>query len=552
MSKEVGVQQNKAPEFTGWRATLWPIHGYEMKKFIPLAVIMFAVLFNYTILRDTKDTLVVSAAGAGAITFLKSYCVTPMAILFVIFYAKLTNILSRENVFYATIIPFLAFFGLFGFVLYPNLDILHPSKETVDALYQAAPALSGFIDIYAYWVYSLFYILSEIWGSAMIALCFWQFANHVVRIRESKRFYGLFAVIGNAALLLSGPTVYFCSDSIKHFVPEGIDAWGVSLKLLMGAVLIMGIVAIYTFKWMHNNVLNDKLYFDPEEAGVPKKKKEKPSLSDSLKMVLKSKELLLIATLIMAYGVTINLVEVQWKHQMKLFAAGDKGLYNGLMGQYSFFQGLFAIAFGLLVGNQILRRVSWMKAAIITPLVMLVGGGIFFLFIISQGLMEPLLAFLNSNAFTAATFLGMAILIIAKPIKYMLFDPTKEMAYIPLSDEEKTKGKAAVDVIGGRAGKAGGAMVQSWLLMAFATKDVVAIAPIGFIVFAVIAVAWLYAVKALSVRVSTATAAREKELQDAKAKEEALSKEEELKKAEREKEEAEHCAQEAVEDPDDE
>ena len=103
MSKEVGAEV-KAPEFTGWRATLWPIHSYEMKKFIPLAIIMFTFLFNYTILRDTKDTLVVNAAGAGAITFLKSYCVTPMAVLFVIFYAKLTNILSTEKVFYATII----------------------------------------------------------------------------------------------------------------------------------------------------------------------------------------------------------------------------------------------------------------------------------------------------------------------------------------------------------------------------------------------------------------------------------------------------------------
>ncbi|MBP9753225.1 MAG: NTP/NDP exchange transporter [Proteobacteria bacterium] len=540
MSKEIGAKSESAPEFTGWRASLWPIHGYEMKKFIPLALIMFSVLFNYTVLRDTKDTLVVNAAGAGAITFLKSYCVTPMAVLFVIFYAKLTNILSRENVFYATIIPFLVFFGLFGFVLYPNLDLLHPSKESLDILYAQAPALSGFIDIYAYWVYSLFYILSEIWGSAMIALCFWQFANHVVRLRESKRFYGLFAVIGNAALLLSGPTVYFCSDTIRHYVPEGIDAWGVSLKLLMGAVLIMGVLAIYSFRWMHTNVLNDKLYFDPDEAGVPKKKKEKPSLSDSFKIVMKSKELLLIATLIMAYGVTINLVEVQWKHQMKIFAAGDKNFYNGLMGQYSFYQGLFAILFGLLVGSQILRRVSWFKAAIITPLVMLVGGGLFFLFIISQGLMEPLLAFVQTNAFTAATFLGMLILIIAKPVKYMLFDPTKEMAYIPLSDEEKTKGKAAVDVIGGRAGKAGGAMVQSWLLIAFATKDVVAIAPIGFIVFAIIAVAWLYAVKALSARVAAATSAREKEIADAKTKEET--------KAEVVKEELEQKVIESAED----
>ncbi len=505
------VQGSQAPEseFVGIRKLLWPIHSHEMKKFIPLALIMFAVLFNYTILRDTKDTLIVNAAGAGAITFLKSYCVTPMAILFVVFYAKLTNVLRRENVFYATIVPFLVFFGIFGFVLYPNLDLLHPSKESLDRLYEAAPALSGFIDIYAYWVYSLFYILSEIWGSAMIALCFWQFANYVVRLRESKRFYGLFAVIGNTALLLSGPTVVFCSDTIKHYLPAGIDAWGVSLKLLMGSVVIMGVVAIYAYKWMHLNVLNDKLYFDPAEAGITKKKKEKPTLLDSLKMVLKSKELLLIATLIMAYGVTINLVEVQWKHQIKLYAAGDKGLYNSLMGYYSFSQGLFAIVFGLFFGSQILRKVSWFKAAIITPLVILVGGGAFFMFILSQELMEPLLALLNTKVITAATFLGFGVLVIAKPVKYMLFDPTKEMAYIPLSEEEKSKGKAAVDVIGGRAGKAGGAMVQSWLLIAFATKDVVAIAPIACATFVVIAVAWLYAVKALAVRVAAAVKRRD-------------------------------------------
>lgn len=513
MSKEVTSGQDKQPEFTGWRATLWPIHPDEMKKFIPLAIIMFAVLFNYTVLRDTKDTLIVNAAGAGAITFLKSYCVTPMAILFVIFYAKLTNVLSRENVFYATITPFLVFFALFGFFLYPNLDWFHPTQESLVPLYESMPWLSGFIDIYAYWVYSLFYILSEIWGSAMIALCFWQFANHVVRIRESKRFYGLFAVIGNAALILSGPTVIFCSETIKHYVAEGTDAWGVSLKLLMGAVLVMGVVAMYTYRWMHTSVLNDKKYFDPEEAGVPKKKKEKPGLSDSIKMVLQSKELLLIATLIMAYGVTINLVEVQWKHQLKLYTAGDKGFYNSMMGYYSTAQGIFAILFGIFVGNQILRKTTWQFSAMVTPLVILFGGGGFFLFIISQGLMEPILAFFSTHSYTAAAFLGFGILAMAKPIKYMLFDPTKEMAYIPLSDEEKTKGKAAVDVIGGRAGKAGGAMVQSWMLIAFATKDVVAIAPFSFLIFAVIAVAWVYAVKALSARVDAATKAREAEIQ---------------------------------------
>jgi AAA family ATP:ADP antiporter len=493
------------PEFTGWRANFWPIHSQELKKFLPLAFMMFCILFNYTLLRDTKDTLVVNTpAGASAITFLKLYCVTPCAVLFVIIYAKLTNTLSRENVFYAVITPFLLFFALFAFVLYPNLDVIHPSAETIASLQASYPRLQGFIDIYAYWSFSLFYVLAEIWGSAMIALMFWQFANHVVRVRESKRFYGLFAVIGNAALMFSGKFVKFCSKDLQNYFSSKDEAWQFSLYLMMGAVVVLGIVATVLYRWMHTSILTDKLYFDPSESGVPKKKKEKPSLGESFKIILKSPELGLIAILIMAYGVTINLVEVQWKHQLKLFAAGDKGTYNGFMGDFSFYTGLFTIAFGFLLGSSILRRVSWFISAIITPLTIACGGALFFIFIFAKDLAQGLLDTLGSSPISAATYLGAAIIIISKSIKYILFDSTKEMAYIPLDDELKTKGKAAVDVIGGRAGKAGGAFVQNMLFIAFATKDAVLIAPQAFAVFSVVCLLWFFSVKYLSKKVEAA------------------------------------------------
>jgi len=511
----MNTKETTEPEFTRLRAALWPIHNHELKKFLPLAFIMFCILFNYTLLRDTKDTIVVNSAGAGAISFLKLYCVTPTAILFVIFYAKLTNVLSRENVFYAVVMPFLVFFGAFAFLIYPNLETLHPSAQSITALKMSHPALIGFIDIYAYWAFSLFYVLAEIWGSAMIALMFWQFANHVVRMRESKRFYALFLVIGNLSLILSGQTVRFCSEDIKHFFPNHEEAWQMSMYLMMGTVVLFGMIAIALYRWMHVAVLTDKRYFDLEEVGVPKKKKEKPSLMESLKIIFRSPELGLIAVLIMAYGVTINLVEVQWKNQLGLFFAGDKGGYNAFMGNYSTITGVFTIVFGWLVGANVLRRVSWFKAAVITPLVIAIGGVLFFAFIFAREWVDFILQAMLTTPVAAASFLGAGIIILSKGIKYGLFDPTKEMAYIPLDDELKTKGKAAVDVIGGRAGKAGGAFVQSNLQMILAATalssgvNVVSVtAPYAFLVFAIICVLWLYAVKGLSKKVDAAVVSR--------------------------------------------
>lgn len=505
----MSTKESTPAEFTGWRAALWPIHGYELKKFLPLAFIMFCLLFNYTILRDTKDTLVVNSTGAGAITFLKLYCVTPAAILFVIIYAKLTNILKRETVFYAVVLPFVLFFGAFAF-LYPHLSTIHPAAETIQALQASYPRLSGFIDLYAYWAYSLFYVLAEIWGSAMIALMFWQFANHIVRMKESKRFYGLFAVVGNVALILSGQVVALSSGYIQQFYSSKEEAWEVSVYLLMGAVVAFGVLAMAIYRWMHTNVLTDKRFFDPAEQ-APKKKKEKPSLMESAKLIFTSPELGLIAILIMAYGVTINLVEVQWKNQLGLWYAGDKGGYNWFMGQFSTVTGITTILFGLFVGSNILRRVSWFKAAIITPMVIALGGVIFFCFIFSEGFVNFVMENMAITAVAAASVLGAIIVVLSKAIKYILFDSTKEMAYIPLDDELKTKGKAAVDVIGGRAGKAGGAFTQSTLLILFATKDVVSIAPQAFAVFAVICAAWFFAVKVLSRKVDEAVKRRHTE-----------------------------------------
>ena len=107
------MSETKTPDFGRWRSFFWPVHNFELKKLLPMFFLFFFINFNYTILRDTKDALIVTAPGSGAeaIPFLKVWGVLPFAILFMIGYAKLSNILSKPKLFYVTVSAFIGFFA---------------------------------------------------------------------------------------------------------------------------------------------------------------------------------------------------------------------------------------------------------------------------------------------------------------------------------------------------------------------------------------------------------------------------------------------------------
>lgn len=504
----MSTQANATPKFGKWRSFFWPIHTWELKKFIPMAMLFFFINFNYTILRDTKDSLIVTAPGSGAeaIPFLKLWGVLPFAILFMLLYSKLSNIFNKPKLFYTMIAVFIGFFALFALVLYPNREFLHPNVFC-DSLQASLPkGFAGFVAIIRNWTYSLFYIMSELWGSVALSLLFWGFANDTTRTAESKRFYGVFGIGGNLAMIVSGGLIKYFSN-IRSKLPVGADGWSITLNYMIIMVLISALIIMGIYWWMNKNVLTDTRFYDASEQVKAKKQKPKMSLTESFKYLARSKYVLLLALLVISYGVAINLVEVTWKGQLKLLMNGDANDYQSFMGSFSQYTGTVTILMMLFVSSNVIRRFGWTTAALITPVVLLVTGAGFFAFIIFKDSLSGLVAMLGTTPLMLAVMFGQIQNIMSKSTKYSLFDPTKEMAYIPLDQEAKVKGKAAIDVVGARFGKSGGALVNQGLILLFGS--LAAITPYVAAIMFLIMFVWIWAAKGLGKMYNEVT--REKE-----------------------------------------
>lgn len=468
MSQQTNVDSNK--EFGPIRSCIWPIHRSEFRKLFPMFFIVFLLCFNYSILRNMKDAVVVTASGAEVIPFIKVWVMLPMAILLTILFTKLSNRFSQERVFYIMTSGFLVCYCLFAFFVYPLRDILHP-HATADKLEQIMPlGFKGLISMFRHWTFTGFYVMSELWSSIVLNVIFWGFANEVTRLHEARRFYSVFGIGSNIAAIVAGQAAITLSD--VSLLPAGLfsgrEEWEQVQMVLVSVVTVCGITAMGLFRWMNKNVLNDPSFDEFHSSKRAIKAKGKLSFRESFSYLSNSKYLVCIAVIVLAYNLVINLVEVVWKDQLRLLYP-DPSEFNTYMNNLTSAIGIVATVTAVFTAK-ILGRFGWTKTALITPTIMLVTCIGFFSFLFfREHLAGLVVALTGTTPLAIAVFFGGAQNCLSKAAKYSVFDTTSNMAYIPLSHESKLKGKAAIDGVGSRLGKSGGSLIHQGLLMIFST-----------------------------------------------------------------------------------
>ncbi len=425
---------------------LFPISMQERKKFFLLACLMCAILFINHLLWDIKNTLIVQTAGAEALSLLKLIGTPPTALLFMCIYSKMSRHVAQNRLFIYILTFFLLFFILFAFIFYPCRSALHPSSEWVEQLSSLYPRYQTFFQLVGNWSYALFYVLAELWPSITLSLLFWQLANEIVAIDEAKRFYPLFGLLANVAIIVAGIVIYsFSKAPTTH-----IDPWKYTIQSLMIIIVLMGSV-IFT---LHRKLLNST------SATARQKDDQLLSLSfkESLRHLLRSRQLGLIALFVIGYGLAQKIMEGLWQDQVKTLYPSFNS-YSSFMGQMSWISGIctFALMFiATLLMNQLRApQFGWYLFAS----GIILATGLFFFFVIFHSELSPLVAI----------WIGSFQDVLNKVTKSSFCDPVKEMSYIPLDKEVKIKGKAAVDVVGERLGKHGGAFVQQFFLLTTAS-----------------------------------------------------------------------------------
>ncbi|KAL3142921.1 hypothetical protein ABBQ38_003208 [Trebouxia sp. C0009 RCD-2024] len=218
--------------------------------------------------------------------------------------------------------------------------------------------------------------------------------------------------------------------------------------------------------------------------------RSKLGFKQAVVFLAKSPQIRCLAMMALAQGLTTNLLDVAWKQHLHMLHPSPAA-YSAFMGEVAMWTGLVTGTL-MFVSPVLFDRLGWRGVAGATPTFMLWAGMPFFAGIVVYTLLPA----------TATTTLGPAMLrslviVFAKGAKFSMFKPAEEMVYIGLDEESRTKGKAAIDVVGAQSGKSAGSVLQQVLLVASGGASLGRL-PVMAVAFFFMLKSWLHSVRTLS------------------------------------------------------
>ncbi len=368
-------------------------------KALLLATWFFLTIFNLWLLKPVRTASLLAHLGAAETPWVRLASAFVVGVV-VLVYSRIVDRTTRVGIAAGANI-------VCGGVLFTVWALLRVFGETLGRTRPFVWSLYVLVDVYA----------------VVIVGIFWTYANDVMTREEADASYGPVGLGGILGGVAGGA---FADVLAKPLGPEN----------LLVACTIVSFLAAFA------SIAYERKFHPPPRARVAREESEGfGSALEGVRSIMKSKYLLLVVAIVVAYEFTATLTD---------FAVNVvfENTYHERATLAKMYGRLGWIASGIAIGAQLVlvplllprKRI----ALIVPPLAMAVGAiGL---------ILSPVI--LWAFVLTAAD----------RGLNYSLQQVTKETLYVPLDDVQKYKAKAAIDMIVDRSAKAAAAIVLVFVI----------------------------------------------------------------------------------------
>ena len=270
------------------------------------------------------------------------------------------------------------------------------------------------------WLYPVVYVWVGIFGVLAISQV-WTLVNLVLTAREARRLVGFIGTGGIIGGIFGG--------FLSRIATRSMGAESLFLLMAASIAASAGLVFVIAAK---NGGLGAALGGAPAISG-----ERSATLRESLRLVLSSHHLLLIAALICISSIATYIVGWQFRAIVN-DALPDKDAMAAFLGTFYGITGTGAMLVQLLLTPRLLRHFGVRIVLSILPLALIAGAG----------------AVIVSGALWAATFLRGT----DKVIRMSVDSTALQLLYLPVSPEAKVQAKSLLDTVVLRGGDGMGAV----------------------------------------------------------------------------------------------
>lgn len=398
------------------RALWGDLSTEELKKFGLLALGFFCLIGSFWPLKILKDGIFINLVGSK---YQPDAKIISLFIFFpvVLFYSRLVDYFSKEKLIYF----FVALYASLGFLFVylftrPDIGLANPLQSPYRLLGWA------------------FYFFVESYISVMVSL-YWAFINDITTPESAKKGYGVLifgSQLGAVTFILVGN---YLSRDVSLYTTRVPVIATISLLLFMMVAVVAFLLARFVKKEELEGYQCKGLM-----RRLKKPKKESVGFLEGLKVLFKFPYVGGVFGLVFFHEVVSALMYFQMLRAVEIAYLPSRGLVNKFLFDFTLIMQSISCLFALLGTSFFQRRFGIRACLIAYPF--LLGIGISFYFF------NPTLLFITG------------VMIIAKGINYVLYQPAKEILYIPTTKAIKYKAKAWIDMFGMRSAKMGGSLMN--------------------------------------------------------------------------------------------